>query len=138
MRGEKLTCQKTSIEIFGTVVVVARFDPSFYPQIVIFYFIFFILFYLSRFTTYQKESRKSFAYPQYTSFTLPIPQYSSFRNRSISHDHCAGQNPTFLTGCATLYSIFLKRNQKCSKHRHENTPQMLSSKVVDKKLNKKK
>ena len=70
VRGARLTCKKNSLEIFRTVVVVARFDPSLYPQIVIFIYFFFILFYLSRFTTYQKESRKSFAYPKYISLYL--------------------------------------------------------------------
>ena len=38
VRGARLTCQKTSLEIFRTVVVVARFDPSLYPQIVMDFF----------------------------------------------------------------------------------------------------
>ena len=42
VRGARLTCKKTSLEIFRTVVVVARFDPSLYPQIVMdFFFLFF-------------------------------------------------------------------------------------------------
>ena len=91
VRGAKLTCKKNSIEIFRTVVVVARFDPSLYPQIVMFFF-FSSSFICHGLQHIKRRAENHLRILNTSVFALPITQYSSFRNRSISHDRHAGMD----------------------------------------------